>query len=188
MNEYEIGILDYIWNHLHNFVCDVFFPLITHLGDAGIFWIILALLFLVFRKTRKIGIAVAFSLIVDLLLCNVILKPIVHRIRPYTLNPDMFEQIKLLIHANPPSDYSFPSGHTAASFAAAFALLFQKSKYSIPAIILASLIAFSRLYLYIHFPTDVLGGIAIGVLAGFVGSLLCNLLSGYIKRKKGIDL
>lgn len=189
MNQFELGILDFIWEHLHNAVLDVIIPIITHLGDAGIFWIALAIVFLIIKKTRPLGVAMGIALILDLLCCNLILKPIVHRIRPYTLNADMLDAIKALIHADPPSDYSFPSGHTAASFAAACALLFKKNKrYGIPALVLACLIAFSRLYLYIHFPTDVLGGLAVGIIVGFLGAWFCCRLEQYLKDKKGITL
>ncbi len=189
MNQFELGILDFIWKNLHNALFDVVLPIITHLGDAGIFWIALALVFIIIKKTRPLGVAMGIALILDLLCCNLILKPIVHRIRPYTLNPDMLDKIKALIHADPPSDYSFPSGHTAASFASCCALLFKKNfKFGIPATIIAILIAFSRLYLYIHFPTDVLGGIVVGIVVGFLGALLCGMLEKYLKEKKNITL
>ena len=71
-----------------------------------------------------------------------------------------------------PTDYSFPSGHTAASFAAVTALFFAKEKYRYPALVLAVLIAFSRLYLYVHYPTDILGGILVGILCGVIAYLI----------------
>ena len=104
------------------------------------------------------------ALLVDLVVCNGILKPLVHRIRPF----DVKTGVELLV--NRPTDYSFPSGHTAASFASVMALyLAGEKKLWIPTLVLAVLIAFSRLYLYVHYPTDVLGGIAVGAVAGALG-------------------
>ena len=106
------------------------------------------------------------SLAVDLLLCNLWLKPWIGRVRPFAVNPD----VKLLIA--PPTDASFPSGHTASSFAAVFALLTARSPLWKPSLALAIGIAFSRLYLYAHWPTDILGGILVGALAGWLGAKL----------------
>ncbi len=149
---------------------DFFMPLISSLGNRGFIWIALDIVLLIFPKTRRIGIAVAFALILELILCNGVLKPLFERTRPFDINTD----IDLLI--SPPSDFSFPSGHTASGFAAASALCFAKSRLRFPALILAALIAFSRLYLYVHFPSDVLAGILLGVLTGAAGTLLARRL------------
>lgn len=116
------------------------------------------------------------ALALDVLLCNVMLKPLVGRMRPFTVNTGM----ELLINA--PKDFSFPSGHTAASFAAAFALLFVKNKLWIPSMILASLIAFSRLYLYVHYPTDVLAGILLGLIVSVAANVICRLAEPHIRK------
>ena len=126
--------------------------MITTLGDAGVIWIILAAVLILFPKTRKTGVVVANALILDLIICNGLLKNLVARTRPY----DVQTAVKLLIRR--PSDYSFPSGHTAASFAATMGLYFAKDsdrKMWIPALILSVLIAFSRMYFYGHYPTDI---------------------------------
>lgn len=181
MNQFELKILDWIQDTLRSGFLDPIMKGITHLGDAGIFWIALAALLLIFRRTRPLGIAMGVALLLDLILCNGIVKPLVGRIRPYTLKGlDIYPLV------SPPSDPSFPSGHTAASFASAFALLFKKHplhKAWIPAMVLAALIAFSRLYLYVHFPTDVLGGIVIGLIVGFLGAKLGTMLENAIRKK-----
>ena len=100
-----------------------------------------------------------------------ILKPLIARLRPFTVNT----AIELLIP--PPSDFSFPSGHTFASFASATAILKNNRRLGIPAIILAVLIAFSRLYLYVHYPTDVFFGLLLGILAGLIGNFAAGKLS-----------
>ena len=121
----------------------------------------------------------AAALIIDLLLCNVLLKNLVARTRPYDVNTG----IQLLVAKL--RDYSFPSGHTAASFASATALYFAgEKKLWKPALVLACLIAVSRLYLYVHYPTDVLGGVVIGIIAGYLGYRLVKVLEDKFSRMK----
>ena len=145
-------------------------PIISMLGNVGAIWIVCAVVLLVIPKTRKVGVILAVSLAIEALCCNVILKPLVARIRPFDVNT----AVQLLI--SPPKDFSFPSGHTGAAFAAASALFFSKNRLWIPSLVLAILIAFSRLYLYVHYPTDVLGGILLGILSGWLGYTLVGLI------------
>lgn len=160
---FEFQILDW-FQTLHTPALDKFMTSVTKLGNAGMLWIVLTLILLIIPKTRKTGVILAAALLVDLLLCNVLLKNIVARIRPYDVNTT----IKLLVKKL--KDYSFPSGHTAASFASVTALyLTGEKKLWIPALVIAVLIAVSRLYLYVHFPTDILGGIIFGSLSGWIG-------------------
>lgn len=160
----ELQILD-AFAGLHNPVLDKIMYVITSLGNAGIIWIILCLLLLLIPKTRQTGVFLMAALLVDLLLCNGIIKPLFQRTRPYEVNT----AVQLLISR--PVDYSFPSGHTAASFASAAALyLSGAKKMAVPALILACLIAFSRMYFYVHYPTDIVGGIAVGVLSAYLGN------------------
>ena len=159
----ELQVLDALQT-IHNPVLDALMCAITRLGDAGIFWILLCMVLLILPKTRRSGVILMAALLVDLVICNGILKPLVHRIRPF----DVKTGIELLVKR--PMDYSFPSGHTAASFASVMALyLAGEKKIWISSLGLAVLIAFSRLYLYVHYPTDVLGGVVIGVMAGALG-------------------
>ena len=132
---------------------DAVMPFISKLGDGGAIWIALML----FRKTRRTGYMLALSLVLGLLIGNLTLKPLIARVRPYDANPDFVLLIDRL------SDYSFPSGHTLASFEAAAVLLMQYRAKAVPALVLALLIAFSRLYLYVHYPSDVLAGALLGV-------------------------
>ncbi len=137
----------------------------TKLGDGGLIWIILTLLCLYSDKYRKLGAAMTFSLVVALLLGNELLKELVRRPRPFTTG-----EISLLIP--PPSGFSFPSGHTMASFAAAGAIYLPHKKLGKWALILAILISFSRIYLYVHFPTDVICGVLFGLLFGYMGCVI----------------
>ena len=132
-------------------------------------------------EDRKSGLIVAGALLMDVLFCNVLLKPIVARTRPFDVNT----AIQLLV--NRPVDYSFPSGHTAASFASVAGLFMAGEKRLWkPALVLAVLIAFSRLYLYVHYPTDVLGGLLLGLLSGYIGSRLVLWLMDRKKAANGL--
>ncbi|MGN0241336.1 MAG: phosphatase PAP2 family protein [Candidatus Weimeria sp.] len=168
----EIEFLDFIQNHMRSDVMDAVMVFFTRLGNGGFIWIVFTLVMLFNPKTRKTGFAMALALIVDAVACNLVLKPLVARARPFEVNT----AVTLLIKK--PLDYSFPSGHTSASFAVAAALFFSGKKLWIPACVLASIISFSRLYLYVHYPTDVLAGLLIGIMAGFLGSRLQRLISG----------
>ncbi|MCB6415073.1 phosphatase PAP2 family protein [Faecalimonas umbilicata] len=157
----ELMTLDWIQN-IRTPVGDAVMCFITKLGNAGMIWIVLAVILLLIPKTRKSGLVMMAALCIELVVCNGILKNLFARIRPCDVNT----QIQLLIAR--PDDFSFPSGHTAASFAAVAALYFSgERKLWKPALILACLIAFSRLYLYVHYPTDILGGILVGIAAGY---------------------
>ena len=154
---------------------DVVVPLITRLGDAGIIWIILTVLLLIIPKTRKTGVIMMAALLVDVLLCNVFIKNLVARTRPFDVNT----AVQLLVAK--PRDYSFPSGHTAASFASVTALyLVGEKKMWKAALVLAVLIALSRLYLYVHYPTDIIGGVVFGSLSGYLGYKIVE----WIQKKK----
>lgn len=177
MQTWELGVLDWIQTHLRCGFLDTVMPVVSWICDHGEVWILLAVILLAIPKTRKTGACLACALVLDLLLCNLWLKPWIGRARPFAVNP----AVELLIPA--PGDASFPSGHTAASFAAVFALLTARSPLWKPSLALAAVIAFSRLYLYAHWPTDVLGGILVGALAGWLGAKLVLLLA--TRRKRG---
>jgi undecaprenyl-diphosphatase len=170
---FDLPILEWIAENLHCDFLDFLMPLITLLGDAGIFWIAVAVVLLFIPKYRKIGLSMGAALVIGLLVCNVTLKPLVQRIRPYDYQLEHFgKTIALLIEAQ--HDFSFPSGHTIASFEAATVLMIYNRKMGIPATVLAVLIAFSRLYLYVHYPTDVLASVVLGIGIAFLGCFLVN--------------
>ena len=181
---FDLPILNWIAEHLWCPFLDAVMPVITLLGDAGVFWIVLALVLLCIPKTRKIGFGMAAALIMGLLLCNVTLKPLIARIRPYDYVAEhMGITIKLLVDAQ--HDFSFPSGHTIASFEAATVLFLHDRKWGIAALVLASLIAFSRLYLYVHYPTDVLTSVVLGVGIGWLATRLVKLCCNRFSKTKG---
>lgn len=180
---FDLPILDWIQTNLQSGFMDFIMPIITLFGDAGIFWMIWAAVLVFFPKTRKIGLGMAFAMALGLLICNVTLKPLVGRMRPYdyqiqelgkTWN-DILLAGKLLVET--PHDFSFPSGHTIASFEACTVLMINDKRMGIPATILAILIAFSRLYLYVHYPTDVLFSVFAGILFGFIGYAIAQRIN-----------
>lgn len=171
---FDLPILDWIAEHLHCGFLDKVMPVITAFGNGGIFWIALAVVLMIIPKYRKAGFTMGLALLMGLLVCNLTLKPLVGRIRPYDYQLEHFgKTISLLIAT--PHDFSFPSGHTIASFEGATALLLYDRKLGIPAMVLAVLIAFSRLYLYVHYVTDVLASLVLGVGFALLGAWLVKL-------------
>ena len=175
MLSYEFAILDWIQANMRNPTLDLLMPAITALGNSGLIWLLLAGILLLTPKHRRAGAAVLARLVLEIICCNMVLKPLVARVRPCDVNT----AVQLLIAR--PDDFSFPSGHTGASFAAAAALFADRNRLWIPSLILSLLIAFSRLYLYVHYPTDILAGAAIGMMAGWAGRQAVDILW---KRKR----
>lgn len=180
---FDLPILDWIQANLKSAFLNEVMPIITMFGDGGIFWIACAVILLCIPKTRKTGLGMGFALIMGLIVCNVTLKPLVGRIRPYDFQEQLGVVIPLLTERM--HDFSFPSGHTIASFEAATVLLINNKKLGIPAMILAVLIAFSRLYLYVHYPTDVIFSVFAGILFAFLGNWLAGKVMARFPGKKG---
>jgi len=180
---FDLPILDWIAGNLSCGLMDTLMPIITLFGDDGIFWIACAVILLLIPKTRKIGLSMGVALLIGLLVCNITLKPLVGRIRPYDYQLQHFGvEIRLLVDGL--HDFSFPSGHTIASFEAAVVLLLGNRKLGIPAVILASLIAFSRLYLYVHYPTDVIASVILGIGIAYLSAWLAKKAYPHLKFHK----
>lgn len=162
MMKFDFLILDFIQQNIKNPFFDFLMPGITALGNGGLVWIIAAIVLLLLPKYRKGGMVLAIGLLAGLIIGNLTLKPLFARVRPF----DLVEGIELLISA--PTDFSFPSGHTLSSFIGATILTMVNKKFGYVAIPLAALIAFSRLYLYVHFPSDILGAIVLALVISFV--------------------
>ena len=154
---WEFSIL-YALQEIHNPVLDKVMLFITSLGDDGILWLAIGVICLFFKKHRKMGLQLLLSMLCTFVLGNLILKNIFARPRPC----DIDTAVTLLLSR--PHGHSFPSGHSINSMVAAVALFLNNKKIGIPAVITAALIGFSRMYLFVHFPTDVLGGFLIAVL------------------------
>ena len=133
MAQMELAVLDFIQELFRNPFMDSLMPAVTSLGDAGFLWILLGLALLCSRKYRRTGAAVLLSLAADMVICNLLLKNMVARVRPCDLNP----AVQLLIAR--PSDFSFPSGHTAAAFTSVFSLYRENNWLWKPVLVLASI-------------------------------------------------
>ena len=160
LKQFDFNILFFIQKHIRNDVLNKVVPFYTTLGDDGIIWIALGIVLLIPKKTRKCGIMVLAALLVMVVTNNIILKNLIARARPYATHPELIADIKDLIHV--PSSYSFPSGHTVSAMAVAFTILTQHKKLGIVTLVFATLMGLSRLYVGVHFPTDVYGGIVVG--------------------------
>lgn len=151
---------------------------LTIIGEGGLCWIIICIAMLFFKRTRKCGVTLAICLLLCLVLGNGILKPLIARPRPYMLNPDIITGVPLS------DSYSFPSGHTYSSIGSAIVIWYHfKQKWGIPALLLALLISFSRIYFQMHFVTDVLGGILLGIITSVISIYLINMLYRKIQAK-----
>jgi len=159
---FEFFVLDFIAEYIKNPFFDFLMPKVTSLGNGGLIWIVASVVFLAIPKYRKSGVSLSLGLLACLIVGNLTLKPLIARVRPF----DLVEGVELLITA--PADFSFPSGHTLSSTVAAAVLTMTDKRFGYFAIPLAVLIAFSRLYLYVHFLTDVLGGALIGAVISTV--------------------
>jgi Membrane-associated phospholipid phosphatase len=160
------AMLNFIQGHMHTPFLDSLMPWVSFLGNGAMVWIAVAVLLLLIKQYRSSGFLILIVLLLCFLIGDVLLKQVIARPRPFIDHP----AITLLIP--PPTDYSFPSGHTDSSFAAATILLFRKKSWGIAATLLASLIAFSRLYLYVHYPSDVLAGLILGITVAFITNRL----------------
>ena len=170
-------ILLQIQQHLRTDMLTPFMKIVTFLGNGGWFWILCAVVLLAIPKTRKTGYAAVLSLIFGVIVTNLLLKNIVARPRP-------FAEIEALIPLiAKPTDFSFPSGHTTASFAVALVMFrMLPKKIGIPAVVLAALVAFSRLYLGVHYPTDVLVGFVVALVGSLLAVWIVRMKLGNIKR------
>lgn len=184
INSIDFSILNFIQNTMRCALLDVSMMIFSYLGEAGAVWILIGLVMLFFRKTRATGVIMLAAMLFGYLFGEFGIKNLVCRQRPFLMNTD----VTLNIIA--PSGYSFPSGHCTSSFAAAFVIFNRESRWmGISAYMLAAFIAFSRLYNYVHYPTDVLCGLILGTLSAvlmifiFRKTGLDNKLSGEIKLK-----
>ncbi len=151
----DFAVLDFIQTHFKCTFLDFFMPIVSSVGNGGFIWLLLAGIMLLKEKYRKQGFVLLAGLAAGFVLGNHLLKPLVARPRPNWVNL----QIELLI--DNPLDFSFPSGHTLSSFVAAILISMDNHKFGYAAVPFAAIMAFSRLYLYVHYPSDVLAAVAL---------------------------
>ncbi len=175
LNDFEIKILDFIQQYLRFEFLDKLMVLLTRLADDGIVWIVLALALICFKQTRKMGITLGVALLLGLVVGNLALKNIFARERPYTVNPNVTMLVEKL------KDYSFPSGHTRCCFESGMAMYLCDKRFGKVAFVLGGFIAFSRLYLYMHYPTDVIGGVILGLINGVIAFIIVDKIYKFTK-------
>ena len=182
----DFSILYWIQENLRCAFLDVVLPFLTTLCNNGEIWIACGIALLFFKKYRRYGIFLLVALLLGSLIGNEIIKPLVARVRPcnaVSLLPDMLVKV--------PSSYSFPSGHTVSSVVGATVLTRANKKFGFAAIPVAALIAFSRLYVFVHFPSDVLVGAILGFAIGFAcvtfGNKLFDRYSWFLTDKSKIE-
>lgn len=163
---------------------DFFLPLITKLGNGGIFFIVLSVILLLFKKTRKAGGAMLIAIIIGALLTNVTIKPFVERPRPYDSGNQFYwncwNAVNGVVEHEIPS---FPSGHATCSFAAMGAFFaFMNKKWSWLGLVLAAIIGFSRNYLFVHYPSDIIGGMLIGLLGALIAYLVVKAIAKKVEQ------
>ena len=168
--DWEFVILNFIQDNIRNPVLDKIMPFISMLGALGIVWIVWTIICLITKKYRRLGTRLSAALILTLIVCSGILKPIVSRLRPYELNSTIQLTVK------PEFDTSFPSGHTFFAFSVATVCFMYNKQLGIIMYLFAFLMAFSRLYLYVHFPTDVIFGAVFGIITGIIAGKLENYI------------
>lgn len=176
--DFDFAIFDF-FHKLHDSAAggflDVFFNTVTKLGHDGIALIIISLILMLFKKTRKAGSAMLAGIIVGAVFTNLTIKPLVSRPRPYTFTDSPVYQWWLNAGAQVESDRSFPSGHTTSAMAMVTGLFcVTNKKVSWLAFFFAIFMGMSRIYLCVHYPTDVIGGLIIGAIGGVIGGLLVN--------------
>lgn len=152
---------------------DVIMPPLTHLGDHGIIWILLGLLLLASKRYRMVGVLTLSALALCGITGNIILKNLIARPRP-------FVDFDIAILIPPPNEFSFPSGHAFSSFSAAGVIAYQIRPWAWPVLIFATLISFSRLYVGVHYPTDVAAGMILGLIVAKLVILANNV---YMQRR-----
>ncbi|EKX80029.1 undecaprenyl-diphosphatase [Clostridium botulinum CFSAN001628] len=167
-------ILYVIKKYVQNKYLDILMPRITKMGELGIIWIAIALVLILNTLYRIIGMVVILTLIISTIIGEGIIKHIVRRIRPCN-QQNSFNMLILK-----PMSYSFPSGHTLSSFAVAEVLSVYFAQYKLILMTIAFLIALSRIYLYVHYPTDVIAGIILGILCSKL--IFIILQEGYMGK------
>ncbi len=181
--EWDASILLWIQENMRTDLMTTIMKAITRLGDAGSLWVVLSIVLLVINKTRKVGAASAVSLILTFVVVNVGIKNLVARTRPY----EVIDGLVSLVGKQ--SDFSFPSGHSAHAFAVGVVILIMMPrKIGVPIFVISVLMAFSRLYVGVHYPTDVIAGAFLGTLMALVGVYVVNkICDKWHERNKLIE-
>lgn len=189
-DSFDMSVFTFFGEHIQSAVMNVIAEFITFFGDSAfvIPMAVLGLILCFFKKTRKVGMAVVFAVVIGTLITNLVMKPLFARPRPYVYFADnpLFMSWYEFAGAHVESDKSFPSGHTTAAFELGFAicLALKNKKISWIFPVFSVLVGLSRIYLMVHYTTDVLGGVIVGTFAGIMGYLLMKFVMKKIENTK----
>lgn len=175
----DTSAMHLIHDAVHCGFLDILMPFVSLLGTGGFIWIVVAAFLLINKNTRATGVTMCAAMLLCYLCGNLLLKNLVARPRPYSLDPS----IVLLV---PPSvePYSFPSGHTMNAVSASATLMMRKTRFAWAAMLLAAMTAFSRIYLMMHFPLDVVAGAIIGAVSAYICCCAAKRHEQYIQFRK----
>ena len=168
IQSFDFSILGWIQEHLRCTFLDIVAPPISSIANAGVLWLVIAFGCHFMQRTRKCGMTMFLAMAMGFIIGDLILKTLIARERPCVVAPPELMLVPV------PHSTSFPSGHSTAAFASSVSIFHHNRKLGIAAIILAVFIAFTRLYLYVHFPTDVLAGTALGITSAIVVTTLTD--------------
>ena len=187
ITQWDTDVLFWFQDHLRADWLNHIMKVITHLGDGGIIWILLCIALLIPKKTRRIGLVAAIALAFSFCVNDLIIKHLVNRVRPY----DAIQGLVRLI--GPESSTSFPSGHSSAAFATTTGILLASHKKwpvwpKLLIVFFACVIAFSRIYVGVHYPSDVIMGMVVAISCSLIGYLVfCKVELNLKKRKQERD-
>lgn len=191
ITQFDVNILNWIQQNLVCPFLDAAMPCFSFMLEAGWFFILIAVIMLIFPKSRRTGATLGLALLIGVITCSVFLKPMVFRPRP------CWEEIAIKYGAlkwgvpgtdgslliTVPKDGSWPSGHTAAAFEGAIVLMTYKKRYGIPALVFAVIVAFSRMYEYVHYPTDIIGGLLVAAVSSTISYFLVKFVWNKVAAK-----
>lgn len=172
LTQWELSLLHTIQDSATE-LGSLLWTLVTTFGEAGIFWIVLSLVLMLIPKTRKAGFSMGLALLIGVILGNGVLKNVIARPRPYDLDPTLSHR---LAFGEMSTDFSFPSGHTLASFEAATALFLHHKKWGAAALVLAFFVCISRLFLLVHYPSDLVAGCLLGIAFAILSAKVVDTL------------
>ncbi|MDD6022495.1 MAG: phosphatase PAP2 family protein [Acutalibacteraceae bacterium] len=188
---FDWNVFQFVEAHLWNPVFDAISKVITLSGESGIIWILFALAFLIaglVRKNdtyKKISVAVVVSLLFMEVANNLVIKELIARVRPFNFNWSQFSwggEFNYPDIVSKPTSWSFPSGHASSSFAAAVAIFWYDKKKGVPALFYAALLAFSRVYVHVHYCTDIIAGTLVGIIYALIGVLITKLIYDFVEK------
>ena len=184
IQSFDTSALEFIQNTFKCSFLDPIMAFFSYMGEMGLFWIAVGIVFIIFKKTRSMGVMMLVAMAIGFLIGEIGIKNLINRPRPFMVNTDYTAKPSALnpdcgLNIAIPSGSSFPSGHSCSSLAAATVMLIKDKRVGIPALVIALLIVFSRLYNYVHYPSDVLCGMLLGVI--------CAVVVVLVFKKTGLD-